>query len=51
MFKLNDVSLKGDKTLSVDKRLRLDMCRGNGVVFDEIFGEPIPLTSRSGENT
>ena len=51
IFKLNEVSLKGDKMLSVDNRLRLDVCKGSGVRFDEMFGEPMALTSRSGENT
>ena len=51
MFKLNEVSLKGDKMLSVDNRLRLDVCKGSGVMFDEMFGEPTALTSRSGEKT
>ena len=51
IFKLNEVSLKGDKMLSVDNRLRLDVCKGSGVMFDEMFGEPMALTSRSGEKT
>lgn len=51
IFKLNEVSLNGDKMLSVDNRLRLDVCKGSGVRFDEMFGEPTALTSRSGEKT
>ena len=51
IFKLNEVSLKGDKMLSVDNRLRLDVCKGSGVMFDEMFGEPMALTSRNGEKT
>ena len=49
-IKLNEVSLRGDKTLSVDSRLQFEICKGTGV-NDEMFGEPTALTSLSGEKT
>ena len=53
-IKLNEVSLKGDKTLSEDILLQFDICNGKGVVAEGVNagdGDPTALTSRRGEKT